>query len=93
MRDHQILTRFYAGLKWRVTLSPSEVYQLWSSADLSSIIQLFCPLFSVIHHLPVNQMELLKSLKIDVDGPPSETLGNLTSLSLDTSLTLREELF
>ena len=38
-------------------------------------------------------MELLKSLKIDVDGPSSETLGNLTSLSLDTSLSLREELF
>ena len=30
---------------------------------------------------------------IDVGGPTSETLGNLTSLSLDTSLTLREELF
>ena len=38
-------------------------------------------------------MELLKLLKIDVDGPSSETLGNLTSLSLDTSLSLREELF
>ena len=38
-------------------------------------------------------MELLKSLMIDVGGPTSETLGNLTSLSLDTSLTLREELF
>ena len=38
-------------------------------------------------------MELLKSLMIDVDGPTSETVGNLTSLSLDTSLSLREELF
>ena len=38
-------------------------------------------------------MELLNSLKIAVDGPISETLGALTSLSLDTSLTLREELF
>ena len=38
-------------------------------------------------------MELLKSLMIDVDGPTSETRGNLTSLSLDTSLTLHEELF
>ena len=38
-------------------------------------------------------MELLKSLKIDVEGPSSETLGNLTSLSLDTSLSLREKLF
>ena len=40
-----------------------------------------------------SNMELLKSLKMDVDGPSSETLGNLTSLSLDTSLSLREELF
>ena len=38
-------------------------------------------------------MELFNSLKIAVDGPVSETLGALTSLSLDTSLTLREELF
>ena len=34
------------------------------------------------------KMELFNSLKIAVDGPVSETLGALTSLSLDTSLTL-----
>ena len=38
-------------------------------------------------------MELFNSLKIAVDVPVSETLGALTSLSLDTTLTLREELF
>ena len=82
--------------KWRVTLFPSEVHSLpqhWSSEDLSSSHQLTVLRYFLVSCAPCppSHTELLKSLKIDVDGPSSETLGNLTSLSLDTSLSLREE--
>ena len=86
--------------KWHVTLSPSEVHslpQLWSSEDLSishqlTVLRLLVTCTPCLPSQP-SHMELLKSLKIDVDGPSSETLGNLTALSLDTSLSLREEPF
>ena len=50
--------------------------------------------FPLCTYLPVcAKMDLLTSLKIAIDGHTSETVGALTSLSLDTCLTIRDELF